>query len=151
MGLPVVVQDTFREVVATSATTREGLDDLDKALLRLAGAPQVRLLLRAQGVDTVWGWAGTCGGGFGRAAKESVGHGKHLMKLCTPAVVCFTLNQTGSYLGARVEAVAEHSLAHHVIDVGKCTAWHKKEIGSHGSCHRSDAPLLSTHGSNELQ
>ncbi len=39
--LPMVARDTFKSVVRTSAMTRSGLDDLETAILELAGAPEL--------------------------------------------------------------------------------------------------------------
>lgn len=39
--LPLLARETFRAVVRTSAAQRQGLEELDKALLQLAGAPQL--------------------------------------------------------------------------------------------------------------
>lgn len=41
LGVPPAVAARFAEVVGTSAATREGLEELQAAVLRLAGAPQV--------------------------------------------------------------------------------------------------------------
>jgi len=41
LRLPLLVRDTFEAVVHTSATERTGLEELDRALLSLAGAPQL--------------------------------------------------------------------------------------------------------------
>jgi tRNA modification GTPase len=37
----LLAKETFQQVVPTSAVTREGLPQLDRALLQLAGAPQL--------------------------------------------------------------------------------------------------------------
>ena len=42
LQLPLLCREAFQSVVLTSATTRHGIEDLDKAILSLAGAPQVR-------------------------------------------------------------------------------------------------------------
>lgn len=41
LSLPLLAKETFTAVVKTSATTRDGLPDLDAAVLKLAGAPQL--------------------------------------------------------------------------------------------------------------
>ncbi|WIA14128.1 hypothetical protein OEZ85_002672 [Tetradesmus obliquus] len=41
LQLPLLAKETFQAVVQTSAVTRDGLPDLDAALLKLAGAPQL--------------------------------------------------------------------------------------------------------------
>ncbi|KAF8061319.1 mnmE [Scenedesmus sp. PABB004] len=41
LSLPLLAKETFAAVVPTSAVTRDGLPDLDAALLALAGAPQL--------------------------------------------------------------------------------------------------------------
>jgi tRNA modification GTPase len=41
LQLPLLAKETFQAVVQTSALTRDGLPDLDAALLKLAGAPQL--------------------------------------------------------------------------------------------------------------
>ncbi len=39
--LPMVARDAFRRVVRTSALTRQGLEELEGAILELAGAPEL--------------------------------------------------------------------------------------------------------------
>ena len=41
LRLPLVAREAFQAVLLTSATTRHGIEDLDRAILELAGAPQV--------------------------------------------------------------------------------------------------------------
>lgn len=41
ISLPLVPKETFQHVVYTSARTRAGLDELERAILSLAGAPQL--------------------------------------------------------------------------------------------------------------
>jgi hypothetical protein len=54
--LPLVARDAFKQVVRTSALTREGLEALEAAILQLAGAPEL-----ASGGR----WAGRCPGDAG--------------------------------------------------------------------------------------
>lgn len=41
LQLPLVVKDTVKAVVRTSAVTREGFEQLEEVMLKLAGAPQL--------------------------------------------------------------------------------------------------------------
>ncbi|GAX77543.1 hypothetical protein CEUSTIGMA_g4987.t1 [Chlamydomonas eustigma] len=41
LRLPLICRETFQEVVFTSATTRQGLEELDAGILALAGAPDL--------------------------------------------------------------------------------------------------------------
>lgn len=41
LQLPLLAKETFQAVVQTSAVTCDGIPDLDAALLKLAGAPQL--------------------------------------------------------------------------------------------------------------
>eukprot|EP00878_Enallax_costatus_P015835 GHUV01016593.1.p2 GENE.GHUV01016593.1~~GHUV01016593.1.p2 ORF type:complete len:154 (-),score=23.89 GHUV01016593.1:685-1146(-) len=41
LSLPLLAKETFKAIVSTSAKTRDGLTDLDAAILQLAGAPQL--------------------------------------------------------------------------------------------------------------
>ncbi|PNH05164.1 tRNA modification GTPase MnmE [Tetrabaena socialis] len=45
LSLPLLARDTFAAVVRTSAPERRGLEELDAALLRLAGAPEALMRL----------------------------------------------------------------------------------------------------------
>lgn len=61
LGVPPAVGSRFAAVVSTSAATREGLQDLQQAVLSLAGAPQVSSRNNA-------GWA--CAGGSARRHQQ---------------------------------------------------------------------------------
>lgn len=53
--LPLVARESFNSVVRTSATTRAGLDELEAAILELAGAPQVGVTEALQTHIAVYG------------------------------------------------------------------------------------------------